>query len=263
MKKYVFMLIGLPVIILSCNSDDAVPATSSNYQPLGTGNYWNYDVQGTEMSERDSLFVSQDTVISTKSYKNMRTGNLPSGFFSLSLNNNSVRSEGGKVYMTGNAGLSLGNFLPLDLELSEFIILDENATLNQQLSTMNGSANQDVEGIPLNLTYVLTTQSGAFYPTYTTPAGLSYANVKSVQLKLNLKVSTVYQLGSLPLTVPILNAQDVVVSERFYAPNIGMIYSTTNFSYQLQDLSQFGFELPIPQSGQETQTETLSTYNVD
>ena len=135
MKKYVFLLLGISIINFSCSSDDDVSPASNNYQPLATGNYWNYNVQGTDMSERDSLYVSNDTVISGKTYKKMRVGNVPAGFFSNTLNKNYLRADGGKVYMSGNAGLALGDFLPLDLELSDFIILDENASSTQQLSS--------------------------------------------------------------------------------------------------------------------------------
>ncbi len=263
MKKCVFLLVGISIINFSCSSDDDVSATSGNYQPLGSGNYWNYDVQGTETSERDSLYVSNDTVMNGKTYRKMRVGNVPVGFFSNTLNKNFLRIDGGKVYMSGNAGLALGDFLPLDLELSDFIIFDENANPTQQLSSLTGNIEQMVEEIPLNINYVFSSESGQSYPTYTTPGGIIYNNVKSVKLKLNLKITATYLVGNFPISIPVLNPQDVVLSERFYAPNVGMIYSTTKLSYELQDFSDLPIEIPIPQSGQEIQTEILDTYNVE
>lgn len=264
MKKYVFLIIGISAFTLSCNNDDGPSSSgSSNYQPLNPGNYWNYNVQGTNMSERDSLYVANDTVVNNKTYKKMRVGDVPSGFFSNTLNKNLLRSEGGKVYLSGNAGLSLGDFLPIDLQVTDFIILDENASSSVQLSSVNGTIEQVVQELPLNIIYKLSSETGQSYPTYTVPNGIIYNNVKSVTVRLNLKISTIFMLGSVPLTVPVLSSQDVIVSERFYAANIGMVYSTTKLSYELQDFSDFNIDIPIPQSGQEIQTEVLDTYNVD
>jgi hypothetical protein len=78
-----------------------------------------------------------------------------------------------------------------------------------------------------------------------------------------MEITTTVVFGGFEVEVPVLNAQDVVTSQRFYAKNIGMVYSTTNLTYELQDFSEFNFELPIPQSADEIQTETLATYNVE
>ena len=72
-----------------------------------------------------------------------------------------------------------------------------------------------------------------------------------VKVIANLKVSTVYLVPVIntPLTVALLDSQDVIVSTHYYAEGIGMVYSKTDVNFQLNDFSQFGIELPIPQSG--------------
>ena len=80
-----------------------------------------------------------------------------------------------------------------------------------------------------------------------------------MKLIANLKVSTVYTIPGVntPITVPILNPQDVIVSTQYYAEGIGMIYAKTEINYQLNDFSQAGIELPIPQESSSTVEESL------
>ena len=252
-------------LLVSCSSDDSGPAagTDQNYFPLNAGNYWTYDVEGEGYAERDSLYVANDTMIGGNSYKKMKTQTLPLGFYSGTLDDNGVRKVNGAVLVSGNAGLSIGTAFPVEIMIQDFIVFDGNAGTNQQLATVNGTTTQEFEGYPLNITYRLTSTSGENLSTYNAPDGTTYTDVKSVTVKMNMKITTTVNFGGLNVDVPILAEQDVVTSQRFYAKNIGMVYSSTNITYELQDFSGAGFELPIPQSGNELQTETLSTYSVE
>jgi hypothetical protein len=193
----------------------------------------------------------------------MKTRSLPFGFYSGTLDNNGIRKVNGAVLVSGNAGINLGEMLPIDLMVSDFIIFDSNAGANQQLASVDGSTVAQIETYPLNIDYTLSSTSGQVIPVYNVPGGETYNDVMSVTVKLRMKITTTVSFGGLDIDVPILSEQDVVTSQRFYAKNIGMVYSTTNLTYELQDFSQANIELPIPQSGNEVQTETLATYSVD
>ena len=80
-----------------------------------------------------------------------------------------------------------------------------------------------------------------------------------IKLVANLKVSTVYVLPvvNTPLTVNILDSQDVIVSTQYYAEGVGMVYSKTDMNFQVNDFSQFGIDLPIPEEGSSTIEEFL------
>ena len=58
-------------------------------------------------------------------------------------------------------------------------------------------------------------------------------------------------------------AQDVVVSTQYYAENIGVVHVVTDFEYELNDLSQYPIELPIPEASAVHQEEVLVNYSVE
>lgn len=267
MKTKLFFLAFTITTLFSCSSDDSSGGSASaiNYLPLTTGNYWTYDVTtvGQSITNRDSLFVANDTIIATKTYKKMKTLNVAFGFFTNTLRNNGLRKEGDAIYLTGNAGLNLGDVLPIDLSVSDFMIFKESATVNQQLSTVSGTINQDLQGYPLVIDYTLKTTALETLPSFTSEDNTVYTDVKKVKVSMNAKISTSVTVAGFTIPVVILNPQDVIVSTQYYAKNIGMVYSNTTISYELQDFSQFGITLPIPQSGSQTQNEILDSYIIN
>jgi uncharacterized protein YceK len=268
MKTKLFFIAIAVTILTGCSSDNSSGGSSSGvYLPLADGNYWTYDVTtvGQALSNRDSLYISNDTVINTKTYKKFKTLNIPFGFYSNSLRNNGIRKEDDAVYMTGNAGLNLGNVLPIDLSITDLIIFKESAAANQQLGSVSGVITQDFQGYPLTINYTLKTTALETLPTFVIDEIHSYTDLKKVKTTLNLSISTTVMLPGIPipLTVPLLNAQDVVSSTQYYAKNIGMVYANTIISYELQDFSQFGITLPIPQTGSQTQNELLDSHLVN
>lgn len=264
MKFKLLIAVACISVLTSCTSDNNTDSGEpTNYFPLETGNYWTYDVTGANLSERDSLYVANDTVINTKTYKKIKTLDLPFGFFSNSLNNNGLRKEGSSILLTGSAGLNLGDTFPIDLSLNDFVIFKEDASNNDQLSSISGVIDQDFQGYPLKLTYTMKSTAMETLPTFTSPNGAIYTDVKKVKTILNLKITTTQTISGIPFTVPILNPQDVVISFQYYSKNIGMIYANTTTSYQLDtSLAQF-ITLPIPQSGSQIQDEFLDSYQVD
>lgn len=263
MKIYKYLLISLTILTLSCSEDDPTNPSSVTYQPIGATNYWNYKVETAETSQNDSLYILEPVSINNKTYHKIKANSMAIGFYSTTLSNNAIREADGKIYVTGAINFNLGSTIPLNIALADFIMLDGNATLDQQLSLSEGVVEQDVQGYPLKLTYELRSIAGQTVSSYTTPSGVQYSNVKSVKVKLNLKITTIYDFNGFLITVPLLNPQDVIVSERYYAENIGMVYSSTRFAYELQDFSEFNVELPIPQSASEIQYETLQSYDID
>ncbi|HEU0137510.1 MAG TPA: hypothetical protein VFQ50_09475, partial [Flavobacterium sp.] len=76
MKFRLLSAVLLTAIMFSCSSDDdnaPAPGADQNYMPLAQGNNWVYDVEGAEYSERDSLYVANDTTISGNTYHKMKT----------------------------------------------------------------------------------------------------------------------------------------------------------------------------------------------
>lgn len=268
MKKNYYILILLGLFAVSCsNDDDTTPEegnnpnpnpTEANYLPSTDGNYWVYNVEGTT-SGRDSLYVANDTVINGTTYKKFKTGGLPFGFYSNALNNNGVRESEGKLMVSGIPDLGIPN-LPVNIELTDFVIFDQNATSGTVLSTVSGNIPQELEGFNLSVNYALSSKAGETLASYTLPNGVVHTNVKKVEVKLNLSVTVV--IPQIPIPLAILPSQDVAVSTQYYADGIGMIHASTDIGYELANLG-VELPLPIPQSMSEHQEEVIADYQVE
>jgi hypothetical protein len=254
------LIVGL---LTSCTNDPSNNNSSNNYIPLNSGNYWKYNVSNEGNMSSDSLYVSNDTVISNKTYKKMRTKSLPVGFYSSSLNKNALRTENGSVFMTGSSGLNFGNALPININLTDFIILKENASVNETLGSVSGVLNQTLQGYPMTIDYTLKSTAMESSPSFTSPDNNVYSDIKKVKVTLNLKVTTSIVISGFTIPVVIMNSQDVVSSIQYYSKDKGMVYTKTDITYQLQNFSQFGISLPIPQSGNQVQEEFLTTFSVN
>ena len=263
MKFKLITLFAAFTFLFSCssdsNGDDNIPI-EINYIPLTNGNFWTYNVTTNAQTLRDSLYISNDTTINAKIYKKFKTKNAPVGFFSNSLNKNGLRKEGTSLLLTGTLALDFGVGVPINLSVTDFVIFNENATNNQQLGIVTGTINQTVQTYPLVIDYILKSIAIETLPTYTSN-GQVYTDVKRVKTILNAKITTTVSVSGFPITATILSPQDVVVSNQYYAKNIGMVHTNTLINYQLNSLPN-GITLPIPSTGSQTQDEYLDVYDV-
>lgn len=258
-NKYFLILLG--AMAVSCSNDDnnnGENSSSANFLPLENGNYWVYEVESTNLNGRDSLYTTNDTTINGNTYRKFTTELMPYGFYSNALRNNGVRSDNGKLMISGIPDIGIPD-LPIEVNLTDFVLLDQNAAIGTTLSSISNNTQQTFEGITLDISYVLSTKAGETHASYTTVNGTSYTNVKTTVLSLNLTVNA--SMPGFPISVPVLPSQNVVTSVQYYAENIGMIYNETNIEYQLGDT--FGIELPIPSSASEQQQEILVDYNAE
>jgi hypothetical protein len=254
----------MPVFLISCSSgnDASDTVTDTAYFSLKSGSFWTYNVPENEAGPagRDSLYTASDTLIGAVTYKKFKTKDQPFGFYSNSLNGNSLRKSGDKLLLTGAASLNFQATLPINLALSDFVIFKESAADNEVIGTFSGTMTQTLQGLPLLINYILKATAISTLPTYVSPDGTVYTDVKSVKTTLNLEISAVNE--NLPVPIPVMAPQDVVTSTQYYAKNIGMVYAHTVVAYHLEDFSGLG-TLPIPQSASQTQEEFLDTYHIE
>lgn len=248
----------------SCSSDDN---NGNSFEiPLTNGSFWTYDVENEMENTRDSLYISNDTIINSKTYKKFKTkNNIATGFYSSSLRNNGVRFSEGKLLMSGDLSLAGGADLGLDFDLTldDFIIFNRNATAGQLLSTKSGIIEENIDGIPITINYSLKSFGGETFSTYTSPNGDVYSNVKKVIIKLNVTITSTQTIEGVPfpITINVLTPQDVIVSTQYIASGIGVVYTNTDTSYTLNSTiaDQFG----IPASGSQNQKEFLDDYQIN
>ncbi len=268
MRKIVFATL-LSMFLFSCsneptNNETVYPPT--DYFSIKSGNYWVYDVENsTGTTGRDSLYATNDTVISSITYKKFKTQKAPYGYFSASFRNNAIRKIEDKIVLTGKANIVSGLTIPLNLDLSliDFIIFKENATANTELDSRSGSFVQTVQGVPfpLKITYKLSTVAGENLANHVVK-GASFNNIKKMKSILNLKIDLLVATSPIELTQPVLTSQDVVISEQYFAKNVGVVYVKTNTSYQLSDLPA-GVTIPFPSSSTTSQEEFIDTYHIN
>lgn len=256
MKTLKFLLLFISASLISCSSDeDNNSSTPSNFTvPLEDGNYWTYNIEGQNGTTRDSLYIANDTVIGANTYKKFKTENIPTGFYSSSLNNNGVRKNNSKLLLSGSLELGANQGLPsnIDITLSDFIIFDSNSSEGTILDSYSSSFQQTISGYPLTINYTLKSTSGENYNEYTSN-NVVYNNVKSTIITLDMSVTTVIS----GFTITVLNNQEVLNSQQFIAENIGVVYTNTTFSYNIDPTiaSQIG----IPASTTQNQEEFLDT----
>lgn len=271
MKFKLLVLSIFSFLIISCSSDNASNSDigiTTNFLPLSTGNYWTYDVYNhatvntPESFGRDSLYVSNDTLINGVTFKKMKTKEIASGFFSGTIANNGVRIDGNKVKVSGSLAFNAGLPSALSFSVFDFIIAKEDAMVGEILSTTNGSFEQTFSDIPLTFTYQLKSVSNGSANSYAVN-GITFSDITKTKVILNLKISTFQTIVGFPnpIEIPIMNAQDVLVSEQFYSKNIGLIYNHTLINYNLNSIPNI--TLPIPQSGSQTQEEFLDAYQIN
>jgi hypothetical protein len=265
MKKILYIALGF--VLLSCSNDDGnstnLTTDFTDALPLNNGNYWTYDVVGTTTT-RDSLYISGDTIIPPKTYKKFKNKNkIATGFYCTSVNNNGVKKESGKLVLSGDFSYGQGATLPvgLDLNLVDFIIFKEYATNGEVLNEKTGTFQQDFNGNPLTIEYKLKSIGGENFASFTSPNGDVYPNVKSTKIILNLKVTTTQVFAGIPVTITLLQPQDVVISSQYLSKNIGVVYTNTLTTYSLD--ASIATQLGIPPTNTQTQEEFLDTFLVN
>lgn len=259
----------LPLIavafLASCSSSSEGEGTTDNpsasdYFPLRSSNYWTYEINDASGNTvKDSLYISNDTLIASTAYKKFKAKDFPTGFYSNSLNKNGVRKSGDQLLASGTIGITPAAQLPININLSDFIIFKENAAPNQLLSTVTGVMQQTVQEYPLTIEYKVTSKAGNSFSNYISPNGDPYTNVKAVNTIVNLKVSTVV----FGITFVVLPSQDVLISTQYFSKDIGVVHTNTNLSYQLAAGLPPGISLPIPSSANQTQQEYLDVYHIN
>lgn len=265
LKHYLFALLTIGLISCSNDNDDSPesinPNTINVTFPLANGNYWNYDVDTDGTTSRDSIYIDHDTIINSITYKKLETESIPTGFYSSSLRNNALRFADNTLLLTGDLSFLSGQAIPvgLDLSVTDFVILNNNASNGTLLSSKTGTISQTMSGFPVTMNYTLKTIAGNDYSSLTIN-GITYQNLKSTQIILTASVSVSISGISFPILTP--SNQDVMVSEIIFADGIGAvsIVSDVNATLDPTVATTLGF----PQSTiSQHQEEMLDTYNVN
>jgi hypothetical protein len=274
MKLKSIFLSTLALTIISCSSDDEFNGNinqpdNNTFLPLTNENYWVYEVSSLDGIQRDSIYVNGDKTINGQTYKEMKAREPFMGFYASAVHNNGVREADGKLFLSGSlSAAGLEDFFDINLSLNDFIVFDENANNNQQLSVVSDEFEQEFEGFPVTISYSLRSFAQNEITNFSASNGQTYASVKPMKTVLRIKVTTSIELipGFPPVNFDVLNEQDLVSSMSYFVQEIGVVQTDTNYQYQinpqLSSIPGFG-GLPFPESGSSTITEKLLNFNIN
>lgn len=263
MKKTIYLLFALAIISCS-SSDDSNPdnpiVDTFDYFPLTEGTYWTYNNESDQATTRDSLYVSGVEEVNGITHTVLGAEQPTTSFMTVLLSQSLVRATETTFLINGELGTSpLEGFPDITIPLVDFVLYDVNSSVGDILSDTSGEIEQTVQDIPLIVSYTVSTvQKETLESGY---AGFSQSVITS-DLVVNLSINTVIDVGGFPLTVPILQSQDVFIVNNYFADGIGLINSDTLTQYHLEDLSGAGIDLPFPSEGSSSATQTIDEYNI-
>lgn len=261
MKKLPYLLIAL-VIVMSCSDDDNSDSTPIivdeviDYFPLSPNTYWTYNNESEEGPTRDSLYVAG----ASNSYTMLEAREPKTGFMISLLSQSLVRATDTELILKGELGTPpVDGFPEISIPLNDVALYNTEASNGEVLDVTTGEIEQTIQDIPLVIGYTITTKQGEVfengYGDFTDRSVIKSYFIVNLSIAANIEI-----VPGTVLTIPVLEAQDVITTTNYYAENIGLINSDTLIEYELEDLSGIGVDLPIPQQDSRTATQDIDTY---
>ena len=264
MKKIALLLVL--ILIVSCSTSDDNGGTSiletSNYFPLTLSSYWNYNNENEEGIARDSLYTASNEVLNGLNYTKLIASEPISGFMTSMMSQSLMRTSESKLFLNGEFGTPIIEGFPnISIPLTDLIIYDKEAENGTLLSEEIGEIVEVIDAIPISINYTISTIQGEIleegYGDFTDN------KVLISSIKVNISISANIEILGTIIQIPILQAQDVVLSKNYFASSVGLIYSDSLIEYQLEDLSSLGIDLPIPAKDSSTTTQNIDTYQIE
>ena len=248
--KFLTVLITISVL-LSCSSDDddmSDVESKKDYFPLMIDNSWDYtsvtSTSGDSLSNEQTLTLTDEEMINDTLFFDATSSN------NLNLTTTGILSSGrlfkkeGRLQLKGQFDdfineLPAGISLPVDANIIP--IYDKNAGSEAELFAESGSFSQSFNGLNLDVEFTLSSQNTGT-KTKMEVNGTTYNNVITSSIKLNMEVNA--SPSGFPVTVPLLEQQDVLTVTHHFANETGMIKSEVITSFNFDDFSQLGVDLP-------------------
>ena len=273
----------LAVFALGCStSDDSDnnndPGLMGNYFPSTQGDFWIYNVVNTDMNVPEGNFTATDLVTVETSTGNSFTVSInnnstpPSGSFNALLDNGTMTRTDDRLTFSGTLALpeELETIFSQSIVLNNLVLYDLNADDNAELSSFSDTISEDLQlgadTFPLTVNYeFVSIKSG--YTASETVDGETYNNVVKTRLVLTLDASTQVEVAGIPVNYSILNSQEVLTMDVWYAENVGLIKAYSESTYQISQqiidlLAILQVDLGFPENNTSTNNQELDSYIV-
>jgi hypothetical protein len=244
-------LILVALILASCsNSDDNNnnnEPISGNYFPSVNTNIWTYDVDNTSTTNPDLNFTDAPDFVTIESSSGntftleVNNGGISNGIMNGFLGNGNLTRGDSTLSFTGNIELpgDFQYFTDESIMLQNFELYNLNASNNGVIDELGGVIVEDLDLngtiVPLTVEYMITSQKISQMNSMSVN-GQSYSNITRSRLTLNMNIFASIDLlgGNNPANYSIINDQDVLVIDNYFAENFGLIKSEAVYSYELE-----------------------------
>lgn len=289
MKQAIPMCFSALILILfvSACSDDSIDVDTSpspltgNYFPSANTNIWNYDVDNTNAANPEQNFENEPDFVSIATASEgvftleINNGGLANGAMNGILAVGVLNTDSSTLSYSGNLQLP-GGFSDLSdqvIVLQDVLLYDLNASNGSLMSELTDSftENLDLNGtmVPLTINYQLQTRKISTSNSMSVN-GETYSNIIKTELVLNLNVYATIDLlgGNNPSNYDIIDNQDVLVIENYFAEDIGLIKSEAEQTYQIEEdfvdlLNFLSVDLGVPTSQSILNVQELDSYLLD
>lgn len=283
MKKITFIL-GL-LLIVGCSSDDNASSenetpnpnpeptpieTIANYFPLVVDNEWNLsnttENQSGTSSSNETLNVNEETLLENiPKFQLTSTSDETNFSFTSILSSGLVYKENAKMFLTGNLNFDLeeeGNLPDFGIDFEDLVVYDENAVPGSILFDLDEEITlPEFNNITISATIQIQSKSLGSIETLEVN-GVTYENVinSSIIVKIGVSASAIIPPLPIPITIGILDNQEVVVITNFFANQVGLIKSDTTLNVEFNDLGEL-FPIDLEDIFVHVNQE-LASYNV-
>lgn len=269
--KFTSILVLAIILLFSCSNDNNEDTSiTGDYFPSTVNNYWNYNVV-QKTTNPSSTINSQDFLtvnsVSNSSFElKVNSGNAANGVMNTILTSGTPSKTASALTLTGYLKVPIDGINDIHLNFNNAVLYDINADKNAVLSTFNGTFTQDFQGFPLTIKYELSFNKIQNQNSLKVNSK-TYTNITGTAISLNLSISTTINVQGNNITLPVLDAQDVLVVKSYYGENVGLLQSESTLKVEfnattLSTLKTLGINAEIPASQLTTNTQNLTTFFV-
>ena len=286
MRTTFLSLVCMSALTFSCSSDNDEsgndgtqdntginqPTATGDFFPLAENNEWNYNVISTNNNDNSSADFTDNLVVDSENGTNYtlsaNNGAIANGTMTNFLVSGDLSATETQLTSTGSFVIPIDGVSTIEIPFSNAKFYDTAANINEVIFNTNGNLNQDIESIPIDITYTLKTTQLENLDSYSVD-GTSYENVTSSRISIELGMSTTIDIGPISQTLSIIDEQNVLTITSYYADGVGLILANANTSFELNQstldlLAQGGVDISeLPTSVDIDNDQVLDSYTVN
>ena len=246
-----------------------------NFVP--SSGYWIYNVNNTSELDPNMNIVSTDSVYLDEDFENYfslsaNDDGFANGSMNMILTNGNLYNSPSKLVFDGSftlpeniANLGLDNFILSNITLIDLDAENGDFMFFQSETITNTFDIQDIE-LPIDLSYEIFTSKTNYHDSININ-GDEYLNVFEGKFTFSCQFLE-HLLFGFPLTVPILEPQNIITTNYYYAESIGLVRAESDQGFELSsELSSIfdllGLDIDIPTSFNIQNVEQLTEFELN